>query len=210
MGAHFPDVAVSASSTALTTGTRQMMPNDKVAVIYGAGGAIGGAVAQAFARERAKVFLTGRNLAPVEVVAQDIVSARGTAEAAEVDALDEQAVDRHLQAGRVDISFNAVGIPDTKILGVPMVDLGVEQFSRPIATYTTPPTLRLEGDWARSAAAAVLDRIAAEIRAASASQNMKRSSSAWAEAVGWLSSREYLFLLGPTVDHHDPFALDMP
>ena len=137
MGAHFPDVAVSASSTALTTGTRQMMPNDKVAVIYGAGGAIGGAVAQAFARERAKVFLTGRNLAPVEVVAQDIVSARGTAEAAEVDALDEQAVDRHLQAGRVDISFNAVGIPDTKILGVPMVDLGVEQFSRPIATYTT-------------------------------------------------------------------------
>ena len=72
------------------------------------------------------------------------------------------------------------------------------------------PRLRLEVDWARSAAAAGLDRIAAEIRPASASQNMKRSSSAWAEAVGWLSSREYLFLLGPTVDHHDPFALDMP
>jgi NAD(P)-dependent dehydrogenase (short-subunit alcohol dehydrogenase family) len=56
--------------------------------------------------------------------------------------LDEQAVDRHLQsvidkAGRVDISFNAVGIPDTKILGVPLVELAVEQFSLPIAAYTT-------------------------------------------------------------------------
>ncbi len=119
-----------------------MILKDKVAVIYGAGGAIGGAVARAFASEGAKVFLAGHSLAPVEVVAQDIVSARGTAEAAEVDALDEQAVDRHLQsvidkAGRVDISFNAVGIPDAKILGVPLVELDVEQFSLPIATYTT-------------------------------------------------------------------------
>ena len=70
-----------------------------------------------------------------------IVSAGGSAEAAEVDALDEQAVDKHLQsvidkAGRVDISFNAVGIPDTKILGVPLVELDVEQFSLPITTYT--------------------------------------------------------------------------
>ena len=119
-----------------------MMLKDKVAVIYGAGGAIGGAVARAFAREGAKLFLTGRHLAPVEAVAKDIVSAGGSAEAAEVDALDEQAVDEHLQsvidkAGRVDISFNAVGIPNTKILGVPLVELDVEQFSLPITTYTT-------------------------------------------------------------------------
>ena len=118
------------------------MLKDKVAVIYGAGGAIGGAVARAFAREGAKLFLTGRLRAPVEVVAKDIVSAGGSAEAAEVDALDEQAVDEHLQsvidqAGRVDISFNAVGIPDTKILGVPLVELDVEQFSLPITTYAT-------------------------------------------------------------------------
>jgi NAD(P)-dependent dehydrogenase (short-subunit alcohol dehydrogenase family) len=119
-----------------------MMLKDKVAVIYGAGGAIGGAAARAFASEGAKVFLTGHSLAPVEVVAKDVVAAGGSAEAAEVDALDEQAVDRHLQsvidmAGRVDISFNAVGIPDAKILGVPLVELDVEQFSLPIATYTT-------------------------------------------------------------------------
>lgn len=116
------------------------MLKDKVAVIYGAGGAIGGAVARAFASEGANLFLTGRSLASVEVVAKDIVSAGGSAEAAEVDALDEQAVDKHLQsviekAGRVDISFNAIGIPNPKIR-VPLVELDVERFSLPIATYT--------------------------------------------------------------------------
>jgi NAD(P)-dependent dehydrogenase (short-subunit alcohol dehydrogenase family) len=119
-----------------------MMLKDKCAVIYGAGGAIGSAVARAFATEGAKLFLTGRLQSPVEAVAKDVVAAGGSAEAAEVDALDEQAVDRHLQsvidqAGRVDISFNAVGIPDTEILGVPLVELDVEQFSLPITTYTT-------------------------------------------------------------------------
>src|SRR5262245_2756994 len=119
-----------------------MLLQNKNAVIYGAGGAVGGAVARAFAREGAKLFLTGRLRAQVEAVAKDIVSASGSAEAAEVDALDEQAVDKHLQsvidkAGRVDISFNAVGSPGTKILGVPLVELDVEQFSLPITTYAT-------------------------------------------------------------------------
>jgi NAD(P)-dependent dehydrogenase (short-subunit alcohol dehydrogenase family) len=117
-----------------------MMLKNKVAVIYGAGGAIGGAVARAFASEGANLFLTGRHLAPVEVVTKDIVAAGGSAEAGEVDALDEQAVDQHLEsvtdkAGRVDISFNAIGIPNPKIR-VPLVELDVEQFSLPIATYT--------------------------------------------------------------------------
>src|SRR3982074_3679577 len=119
-----------------------MLLNNKVAVIYGAGGSIGGAVARAFASEGAKLFLTGRHRAPVEAVAKEVVSARGSAEAAEVDALDEQAVDKHLQsvinkAGRVDISFNAVGIPNAKILGVPLMELDVEQFSMPITAYAT-------------------------------------------------------------------------
>jgi NAD(P)-dependent dehydrogenase (short-subunit alcohol dehydrogenase family) len=113
-----------------------MMLEDKVAVIYGAGGAIGGAVARAFAREGARLFLTGRRWAPVEAVAGDIASA----EAAAVDALDEQAVESHLQgvierAGRIDISFNAVGIPNAKILGVPLPELDIEQFSLPLTTY---------------------------------------------------------------------------
>lgn len=67
------------------------MLNEKIAVIYGAGGGIGSAVARAFAREGASVFLTGRELAPVEVVTKEIDAAGGAAEAAEVDALDERA-----------------------------------------------------------------------------------------------------------------------
>jgi NAD(P)-dependent dehydrogenase (short-subunit alcohol dehydrogenase family) len=119
-----------------------MMLEGKVAVVYGAGGAVGGAVARAFAAEGAKLFLTGRTPAPVEAVSDDIVSAGGSAEAAEVDALDEHAVERHLQTvvdktGSVDISFDAVGIPATDLLGVPLVELGLEQFSLPITTYIT-------------------------------------------------------------------------
>jgi NAD(P)-dependent dehydrogenase (short-subunit alcohol dehydrogenase family) len=119
-----------------------MLLKDKVAVIYGAGGGIGGAVARAFASEGAILFLTGRSLEPVEVVVKDIVAAGGSAEAAEVDALDERAVDEHLQsvidkAGRLDISFNAVGIPNANILGVPLAALDVEQFSKPLTTLTT-------------------------------------------------------------------------
>ena len=118
------------------------MLENKVAVIYGAGGAIGSAVARAFASDGANLFLTGRHLAPVEIVAKDVASAGGSAEAAEVDALDEQAMDNHLQsvvekAGRVDISLNAIGIPNTKILGVPLIELDVEQFTLPVTTYTT-------------------------------------------------------------------------
>lgn len=116
------------------------MLRDKVAVIYGAGGAVGGAVARAFAREGATLFLTGRHRAPLERVAAEIVSVGGSAEVAEVDALDEQAVEGHLQSvidrvERVDISFNAIGLPNPKVR-VPLAELGVEQFSLPIATYT--------------------------------------------------------------------------
>jgi NAD(P)-dependent dehydrogenase (short-subunit alcohol dehydrogenase family) len=118
-----------------------MLLQDKVAVIYGAGGAVGGAVARAFAREGATLFVTGRHLAPVEALAKDIVAAGGAAEGAEVDTLDERAVDQHLQsvidqAGHLDISFDAVGIPSAKLLGVPLAELDVERFSLPITTYT--------------------------------------------------------------------------
>jgi NAD(P)-dependent dehydrogenase (short-subunit alcohol dehydrogenase family) len=119
-----------------------MILKDKVAVVYGAGGAIGGAVARAFAAEGAAVFLTGRRRGPVAAIADAIGSGGACAEAAEVDALDEQAVAAHLQsvvdrAGRVDISFNAVGIPDPGIVGVPLIEIDAEAFARPVAEYTS-------------------------------------------------------------------------
>jgi NAD(P)-dependent dehydrogenase (short-subunit alcohol dehydrogenase family) len=118
-----------------------MMLKNKVAVIYGAGGGVGSAVARAFAREGATLFLTGRRQARLDGVAKEIAAAGGSAEVGEVDALDEQAVDNHLQSvidkeGRVDISFNAVGIPNTTLQGVPFVDLPIERFFLPIETYT--------------------------------------------------------------------------
>jgi NADP-dependent 3-hydroxy acid dehydrogenase YdfG len=74
----------------------KLLLENKTAVIYAAGGAIGGAVARAFAREGARLFLTGRNVAKVDAVAKEIVAAGGVAETAQVDALDEKAVEEHL------------------------------------------------------------------------------------------------------------------
>ncbi len=112
-----------------------MLLEKKNVVIYGAGGAIGGAVARAFAHEGAKVFLAGRTLASLNAVAQDITNRGGVAETAHVDALDEQAVESHLAdvvrtAGSIDISFNAIGLSDTQ--GVPLVEMGQEPFVLPV------------------------------------------------------------------------------
>ena len=119
-----------------------MLLQDRVAVIYGAGGGIGGAVARAFARDGARLFLTGRSIRSVELVAKEIAAGGGSAEAAEVDGIGEEAIEAHLrhvvaESGRVDISFNAVGIPNAQILGVPLIDLDVDRFFDPITTAVT-------------------------------------------------------------------------
>lgn len=86
----------------------------KVAVVYGAGGGVGGAVAKAFAREGATVYLAGRTESSLRTVAQEISNANGTANIAKLDALDPTAVQRQLDsivkdAGKLDISFNLIG-----------------------------------------------------------------------------------------------------
>jgi 3-oxoacyl-[acyl-carrier protein] reductase len=119
----------------------------KNAVIYGGGGSIAGAVARAFAREGATVFLAGRTEAKLKAVADDISTAGGRAETAVVDALDEEAVDRHADAvvagaGSLDISFNLISHPYTH--GVPLAEMAVEDFMAPIeaAARTTFITAR--------------------------------------------------------------------
>lgn len=114
-----------------------MLLEGKSAVIYGGGGAIGGAVARAFAREGAKVFLAGRTRAKLEKVAEEIRAAGGVAETAEVDALDERAVDGHADAvaaaaGGIDVSFNLISHGDVQ--GTPMAEMQVDDYLRPVVT----------------------------------------------------------------------------
>jgi 3-oxoacyl-[acyl-carrier protein] reductase len=114
-----------------------MLLDNKSAVIYGGGGSIGGAVARAFAREGARVFLAGRTSTTLEEVAEAIRATGGVAETAEVDALDEQAVDHHAdtvaaEAGGIDISFNLITHPHTH--GIPLAEMGVDDFMAPVET----------------------------------------------------------------------------
>jgi 3-oxoacyl-[acyl-carrier protein] reductase len=116
-----------------------MLLENKNAIIYGAGGAVGGAVARALARDGATVFLGGRTLAPVQAVAEEISAQGGTADAAQVDALDEQAIERHAadvaaKAGRIDVLFNAIGMED--IQGTPLLQLSLDDFAHPVITAT--------------------------------------------------------------------------
>jgi len=114
-----------------------MLLENKNAVIYGAGGSIGGAVARAFAREGARVFLAGRTREKFEEVAEDIRSAGGGVESAQVDALDEQAVDGYVdavaeKAGGIDISFNLISYDDVQ--GTPLVEMELADLEQPVVT----------------------------------------------------------------------------
>ena len=112
-----------------------MLLEDKNAVIYGGGGKVGGAVARTFAHEGAHVFLAGRTQAKLEKLAEQIRSAGGVAETAQVDALDREAVDRYVdavaeKAGGIDISFNLISYGDVQ--GTPLAEMELEDFERPV------------------------------------------------------------------------------
>lgn len=111
----------------------------KVAVIYGGGGAIGGASALAFAREGARVFLAGRTLGRVREVAEQVRARGGHVEVDVVDVLDEAAVEAHaarvaLQAERIDVVLNAVGL--MHVQGKSFGEQSLEEFSTPVIGYT--------------------------------------------------------------------------
>jgi 3-oxoacyl-[acyl-carrier protein] reductase len=111
-----------------------MLLRDKVAVIYGAGGSIGGAVARAFTREGARVFLAGRTQVSLDNLANEIRSNGGLVETAIVDALDEPSIDQYVdevvkQAGQIDISFNLISIGDVQ---KPLMEISANEFMQPI------------------------------------------------------------------------------
>ena len=107
----------------------------RTAVLYGGGGHVGSAVARAFAREGARLFLTGRTSEPLEVIADTVRAAGGYADTALVDAADSGQVQAHFasvvdRAGSVDVSFNLIGIADVQ--GQALVDMTLEDYLRPI------------------------------------------------------------------------------
>lgn len=114
-----------------------MLLEDRNAVIYGGGGRIGSAVAEAFAREGARVHLAGRTAAALEAVAERIRASGGRVETAVVDALDEGAVDAHADEvaarfGSLDISFNLISHGDVQ--GTPLAEMSLADFERPVVT----------------------------------------------------------------------------
>ena len=112
----------------------------KRAMVFGAGGSIGAAVAKEFAAEGAEVFLAGRTKSNVEDVKKQITAEGGRAHAQVIDALDDVAVDKYIddivrKTGSIDIEFNAVG-PLAKEYGngKNAVDLTIEEFMVPVTT----------------------------------------------------------------------------
>ncbi|HEX8802982.1 MAG TPA: SDR family oxidoreductase [Acidimicrobiales bacterium] len=117
----------------------QLLEN-KNAVIYGAGGALGSGVARTFAGEGATVFLVGRRAGPLQAVADDVAAAGGRAHVAVLDACDEATVEAHARtvvesAGGIDVSFNLVTRGDVQ--GVSLLDIALDDLLRPVTTGLT-------------------------------------------------------------------------
>jgi 3-oxoacyl-[acyl-carrier protein] reductase len=111
-----------------------MLLDKKTAIVYGAAGAIGSAVARAYAREGATVHLVGRTHRTLDQVAGLIRGDGGKAQVAQLDALDPDAVEQHANAvaanGGIDICFNATSNDDVQ--GTPLSEIGFDDFMRPV------------------------------------------------------------------------------
>ena len=112
-----------------------MLLQNKNAVLFAAGGSVGGAIARNLARAGAKIFLSNHHLEPVQRLADEIIAGGGIAEVAQVDALNEKQVNGYvdqvvMKARTIDISMNLIKTED--IQGIPLVNLPFEDFIRPI------------------------------------------------------------------------------
>lgn len=125
-----------------------MLLEHKTAIVYGAAGPVGAAVASAFAREGARVFLAGRTQQTLARIAERIRDAGGTAQTAVVDVTDSAATRAHADevaaaSGGIDIAFNATSNDDLQ--GIPLVDMDFADFARPVskvlATHFTIATV---------------------------------------------------------------------
>ena len=107
-----------------------MLLENRNAVVYGAGGSIGSAVATSFAREGARVFLVGRTRETLERVANEITASGGWAGVAVFDALD---------------SGSAHGSP--MMGGTGPADAATDTLVRNLAAEIGPSGVRVVGLW---------------------------------------------------------------
>ncbi|HEX5481165.1 MAG TPA: SDR family oxidoreductase [Terriglobia bacterium] len=111
----------------------------KHAIVFGAGGSIGAAVAKEFAAEGAEVFLAGRTKSAVEAVAGQIGANGATAHAAALDTTDDVAVNQYIDgivklAGKIDIIVDLAGpLARQYGNGKVAVELPIEEFMAPLA-----------------------------------------------------------------------------
>ena len=110
----------------------------KVALVAGAGGGIGGAGAEALAREGAAVVCADIDAAAAEATAARIRAAGGRATAIALDVRDRSAVDAAVAAtaqefGRLDVLLNCAGVSH----GGTFVDLDHGEWERVIAVNLT-------------------------------------------------------------------------
>jgi 3-oxoacyl-[acyl-carrier protein] reductase len=117
-----------------------MLLDNKIAVVYGASGAIGSSVATAFALEGADLYLAGRTEQKLEKVAGTILDLGRRADVAQVDVLDRDDVERHAEAivaaeGRIDVCFNAVSHDD--IQGTSLDEMPVDDVLQPVIKALT-------------------------------------------------------------------------
>ena len=117
-----------------------MRLEDKTAIVYGAAGSIGSAVAHDFAREGATVHLVARARAPLEELARTIAESGGRAELATFDVTDRATIEQHAndvaqRCAGIDIAFNAVSNDDVQ--GTPLVEMADRDVLRPVIKAVT-------------------------------------------------------------------------
>lgn len=117
-----------------------MLLKDKVAVIFGGSGAIGGAVAHVMAREGAHIFLGARNQEKLDRVADDIRVAGGSVETFNIDVLDEQStIERTAQlaqqTGGFDVVINTTGFVHNQ--GKSVIELSLAEFRQGFDPFLT-------------------------------------------------------------------------
>jgi 3-oxoacyl-[acyl-carrier protein] reductase len=123
----------------LTIEEKDVLLANKTAIVYGAAGAIGSAVARAYAREGAEVHLAGRTEASLAQAAERIQRDGGAAHVARLDVLDEAAVQQHADAVAarrgIDICFNATS--NDEVQGTALADMPFDEFMRAVTKSVT-------------------------------------------------------------------------